>query len=523
MGQTAIVTTWYLDTDAEITDAVARLRSATGDRVVLVLPPGSRIATGRINFRLLAREAASRDIHLAVASPDEQVRSMAVSAGVLARSTADEAEAALIRGDAVPEPVEPSPSSPTLVEATGTGTAAISGRTRRRRVTLTASSALILGVAGIIVGLRVLPTASITITPHSRPVGPLAVAVTAGTSVGQVDADAGLVPAELLPVSLSLDGTFPATGSDPVETRAVGEVVFTWRPGSSGAGDLEGGLTIDAPTRVFTAEGLEFRTTRPVFLPTPADPAAPVEGRAPVEAARSGPDGNVPAGAISIVPSLEGQGVSVTNPDPTSGGRREDSPVITQEDWQAAAIDLRNRLAGELAARVRDPALAPTGRAVYPETARLGEVVTAPSEEDLVGQAVAEFSLRGSATGEVLAVDERLVEQVAAMRLASQVPAGMKLDPATLRTDPGVGSVRGDEVSYAAVAHGDAYPLIDAATLLAEVRGLPISEARAILQRYGSADVSVWPDFVGNLPEDQGRISLAVEAPSADRGSSNAE
>jgi hypothetical protein len=99
----------------------------------------------------------------------------------------------------------------------------------------------------------------------------------------------------------------------------------------------------------------------------------------------------------------------------------------------------------------------------------------------------------------------------------------MKLDPATLRTDPGVGSVRGDEVSYAAVAHGDAYPLIDAATLLAEVRGLPISEARAILQRYGSADVSVWPDFVGNLPEDQGRISLAVEAPSADRGSSNAE
>ena len=55
---------WYLELDDEITDAVARLRAAKDDRVVFVVPPGSRIGTGRINLRLLAREAETRDVRI---------------------------------------------------------------------------------------------------------------------------------------------------------------------------------------------------------------------------------------------------------------------------------------------------------------------------------------------------------------------------------------------------------------------------------------------------------------------------
>ena len=47
----------YLDVDDEITSAAARIRTAEEVDVALVLPAGSRIATSRINFRLLAREA----------------------------------------------------------------------------------------------------------------------------------------------------------------------------------------------------------------------------------------------------------------------------------------------------------------------------------------------------------------------------------------------------------------------------------------------------------------------------------
>ena len=47
----------YLDVEDEITSAAARIRAAADKRVALVVPFGSRVATSRINFRLLAREA----------------------------------------------------------------------------------------------------------------------------------------------------------------------------------------------------------------------------------------------------------------------------------------------------------------------------------------------------------------------------------------------------------------------------------------------------------------------------------
>ena len=51
-------------------------RALLDDKVVLVLPPGSRIGTGRINFRLLAREAETRGLSVALVSADAQVRAL---------------------------------------------------------------------------------------------------------------------------------------------------------------------------------------------------------------------------------------------------------------------------------------------------------------------------------------------------------------------------------------------------------------------------------------------------------------
>jgi hypothetical protein len=51
---------YYLDIDDEVTSAAARIRDSSDTRIALVLVGGSRVATSRINFRLLAREAKSR-------------------------------------------------------------------------------------------------------------------------------------------------------------------------------------------------------------------------------------------------------------------------------------------------------------------------------------------------------------------------------------------------------------------------------------------------------------------------------
>lgn len=89
------MTTVYLETDDEITSAIAKLRAVTDGECVLLVPPGSRVATSRINFKLLAREANERKLNVAAVSDDPAVRALAVSAGLPTYDTIAAAEQAL--------------------------------------------------------------------------------------------------------------------------------------------------------------------------------------------------------------------------------------------------------------------------------------------------------------------------------------------------------------------------------------------------------------------------------------------
>src|SRR4051812_41440610 len=72
----------YLEVDDEITSAASRIRSAEHGRLALVLPHGSRVATSRINFRLLSRDAIEHDKRLSIVSADAATRALAASAGL---------------------------------------------------------------------------------------------------------------------------------------------------------------------------------------------------------------------------------------------------------------------------------------------------------------------------------------------------------------------------------------------------------------------------------------------------------
>ena len=86
---------FYLDIDDEITSAAARIRGTQDLVVVLVLPAGSRIATSRINFRLLAREAQQRSRRLSIVAPDASARALAATAGLPVYASTMEYESSL--------------------------------------------------------------------------------------------------------------------------------------------------------------------------------------------------------------------------------------------------------------------------------------------------------------------------------------------------------------------------------------------------------------------------------------------
>ena len=102
---------FYLDIDDEITSAAARIRGTEDLSVVLVLPAGSRIATSRINFRLLAREAQQRSRRLSIVAPDAAARALAATAGLPVYASTMEYESALSTEATQPAAMtgEPSP------------------------------------------------------------------------------------------------------------------------------------------------------------------------------------------------------------------------------------------------------------------------------------------------------------------------------------------------------------------------------------------------------------------------------
>ena len=109
--------TLYLDVDDEITSAAARIRGSEATKVALVVPYGSRIATSRMNFRLLSREAVVNNRRLSIIATDPATRALAASAGLPVFSNVAEWETA------VEAPGEPSGTDATDGSDSATTTA----------------------------------------------------------------------------------------------------------------------------------------------------------------------------------------------------------------------------------------------------------------------------------------------------------------------------------------------------------------------------------------------------------------
>ncbi|MDO8484500.1 MAG: hypothetical protein Q7S35_06100, partial [Candidatus Limnocylindrales bacterium] len=122
----------YLDIDDEITSAATRVRDVPGRRVALVLPYGSRVATSRINFRLLSRDALINEKQLAVVAGDSATRALAASAGLPVFASVGEYESSLAGAGEDRTATAPGAATPPVV-ATPPAAAQATPTTRARR------------------------------------------------------------------------------------------------------------------------------------------------------------------------------------------------------------------------------------------------------------------------------------------------------------------------------------------------------------------------------------------------------
>jgi hypothetical protein len=373
-------------------------------------------------------------------------------------------------------------------------------------------------VAVFVVGARgallLLPSATITLAPRSEEIGPLALVVEARTDVTTPDAETLTVPARNYTFPAAANQTFTVTGVKVVDTAATGVVKFSnLDTGSSN--------TIPSGSIVKTQSGIGFRTLATVNLP-PASIAfdghqfvvVPSTSSVGVEAVAAGPEGNVAAGEIIVVPKGENANRTiVTNPEATSGGAHTESPQISQEEVDAALAALDTAIRADFDAKVTAAEGVPTGTTLFDATKVLGEITPSVDPATLVGQEVATFDLGLTATGTVLGVDPSPVRSVAETRLRARVPDGWRLDEPSIHIEVGEPLVVGDVVSFPVTATATRVRLVDQAALESQVKGLVLAEARAKLDDYGDVTIVLWPDWVTTIPTNDARITFTLSDP----------
>src|SRR4051794_16435759 len=561
----------YLEVDDEITSAASRIRSAEHERLALVLPHGSRVATSRINFRLLSRDAIEHDKRLAIVSADAATRALAASAGLPvfasvaeyegaeagAAATGSAASAGLAGSAVIPPaarehrpaptadanvgaavgvaalagadptstiraPVareitrEPTPRPDTSARGGGsppvpvtTGTASRAGGGSRIRTPWLIGGA-ILALALLVGGVGayvLLPSARIVVTPRPEAITPVHLTVVADPNAATPGGDPPVVPAEQISIPVSVNDSFAATGKRVELTKATGTVRFENRDPTSTNRVPSGSI-------VSTPGGVRFRTLVTITVPRAELVGLtifPARASVKVTAVEGGPDGNVDAGAITVVPRGESSlFLKVTNPEPTTGGRSETFTRVTQEDVDGAMASLNSSLQEAFRESMADPAKAPAGSTVFPATGVLGQATPTVAPETLVGQEVRSFDLGLAATGTVVAADSAPVTAIAEAAVREAIDPGHELVAGSVDVAVGDAIVVGQTVSFPVTITADQIAILDPAALEAMILGKPIDEARAILAPYGEVEIAVSPDWSGSIPTFDSRVDLTI-------------
>jgi hypothetical protein len=228
-----------------------------------------------------------------------------------------------------------------------------------------------------------------------------------------------------------------------------------------------------------------------------------------VTAVKPGTEGNVEPNTIVVIPRGEDPlTLDVTNPDETRGGKRDEFPKVVQADLDAATKALGEGLAAAFAEKLAEPELVADGSTVFPDTASLGAATYTVDPTTLLNDEVETFDLGASASGTVLTVDERSVQVVAEANIATQVQPGYALVDGSSTIDASPGEVQDGVITFPAIITARQVLLLDPTAIEAEIRGKSLADAQTILDGYGRAELSVWPDWVGTVPTLDARVEV---------------
>lgn len=363
-------------------------------------------------------------------------------------------------------------------------------------------------VVGVVAAIAVymLPTANVILIPQEESITSR---LTYGVDAADSTYDISMDPTPLRSVSTA-EGAREATGERYEPAGTAGGLIQITNP-------LTQEVTVPAGTEIPGPNGVMYYTAEDVRIPA-ADPYGSVSfglGSVGVYAGVIGPDGNIEAGSLT---GQMGTQMFYTNPEPISGGRLDQFPVITEGDIAA----VRDQVSSELVNKAEDEFKQeiPEGFELVPGTLEVGEPEVEVSAS--AGQDGEQVSASGSIEVSAQIYDPEELHQLAGdeadRQLARQGGSERILlaETVTLKEPTSLGNGQpAYQINVEAVAR-TVITDVERESLVNDLAGLSQEEAEALLGNHPKVDrfqVTIEPDwFLDRMPEIASRISVHVSS-----------
>jgi hypothetical protein len=350
-----------LDQNDDVTSVRDKLSWAKANRVLLVFPQHARILSRTLDLRLLRRQAATLGVQLAIVTRWRDLRRIALHAGIPVFTKAAQAQKSTWEAPPLVEKPHRSAQPPDLHQL------------RREAFPTEAHWRSLFGFRFLFFLLAVLavlallllfvPSANIRLTPATR-LQTLTIPARASLDISSVSVT-GSLPARLTSMVIEDSKTAAVSGSVEVPDAAASGTVRFRNLTTEVVG-------IPAGTVVSTTGSPPVRFATSVDAVVSAGVGKTLEISA--QALEAGPSGNLPADSLVAIEGELGANLSVTNPDPTSGGADRTAPVQTASDRARLHEALLAEILSECKAAL--PVALAAGDVYFPDTAAIGQVLS---------------------------------------------------------------------------------------------------------------------------------------------------
>ncbi len=485
-------------------------------RVLLLWPPQGRVLTRKLDLLLVQRQAARLGVALALLTSDPDVMEHAHDLNISVFP--DEQTAARTRWK---QPREAVFAAPPRANEDAAAVAQRVAELRGRPLTPGEWRLRQVGRWVLFFGLIVMlftglmlatPSATVTLTPASRQVFET-VSIIADPALTDIDIENYQMPASVVSLQATAHVTVEATGFETAGA-SLAQGLVTLR------NSTDAPFLIPLNTIVATSTTLPIRFATQIETTLPAGDSATVQ--VPVQALpeHAGSEGNVDPGAINRVEAEFADAVTVTNPNATYGGARQDVKTVTRSDHERLIVLGRQ----QLLQNTRDLLLHQLTGQQFLVPGSLVIIEERPEwthYSSVIGDVTDSVTLNLRATVQAVVVDERQAQQVAFAGLAPYIQPGLEVSPQALTFTRGeIVSIAPDgRVTFLMTVRGNLSVAIDPGYVREVVTGRTISDARRRLESELLLDpnrppqIDTWPAWFNRLPLLPVRIDVKVNVP----------